>query len=300
LAGCTREVGVVTREEQARKAEHFLALHTDPGLFILPNAWDAASAKIYEIAGFRAVGTTSAGIAHTLGYPDGQVMSLEQNLEGVRRIVDHVDLPVSADVEAGYSASLDGVVNAARGVVEAGAVGLNLEDRARNAPDPLFGIPVMIERIRAIRQMALREGIHLVVNIRTDVYLVPPQSPPDRLRRAVERGNAYREAGADCIFVPDNGGLDGTAITTLAQEIDAPLNIIAGAHTPPIGELEAIGVKRVSLGPRPMQACLGLLRRISLELLNRGSYALMTEDALAYEEVNGWFGASGRLDSDRR
>ena len=282
----------MTREEQARKAEKFLALHTDPGLFILPNAWDATSAKIYEIAGFKAVGTTSAGIAHALGYPDGQVMSLEQNLETVRRIAAHVDLPVSADIEAGYSTSLEGVVKAARGAVEAGAVGLNLEDRAREAPDPLFGIPVMIERIRAIREMAVREGIHLVVNLRTDVYLVPSERPQDRLRRAVERGNAYREAGADCIFVPDTGDLERAAIRTLAEEIDAPLNLIAGAHTPPIGELETMGVKRVSLGPRPMAACLGLLRRISLELLTRGSYALMTEDALTYAEVNRWFGAS--------
>lgn len=290
----------MTQDEQARKAEQFLALHTGPGLFILPNAWDAASAKIYETAGFKAVGTTSAGIAATLGYPDGQVMSLEENLQTVRRIVNHVDLPVSADVEAGYSASLDGVVNAARGVIEAGAVGLNLEDGTGEASNPLCGIPVMIERIRAVREMALKQGIRLVVNIRTDVYLVPPQSPRDRLRRAVERGNAYREAGADCIFVPDTGDLDSVAIRTLVEEVDAPLNIIAGAHTPPIGELETMGVKRVSLGPRPMRACLAFLGRISLELLDRGSYALMTEDALTYEEVNRWFGAPGRLDADRR
>lgn len=288
------------QDKQERKARRFLALHTNPGLFVLPNAWDAASAKIYETAGFKAVGTTSAGIAATLGYPDGQVMSLEENLQTVRRIASHVDLPVSADIEAGYSSSLDGVVKAARGVVEAGAAGLNLEDGTGNLSHPLWEIPAMAERIRAVREMAFKESIPLVLNIRTDVYLVPSSSPRDRLRRAIERGNAYREAGADCVFVPDTCDLDRAAIRTLVEEIDAPLNIIAGAHTPPVAELEDLGVKRLSLGPRPMRACLAFLRRISLELLHRGSYSLMTEDALTYEEVNRWFRASVRSDADGR
>jgi len=279
----------VTKLEQSRKAEEFQALHKGPGLFILPNAWDVTSAKIYETAGFKAIGTTSAGISATLGYPDGQVMSLEENLQTVRRIVNRVDLPVSVDIEAGYSTSLDGVVKAARGVVEAGAVGLNLEDATGDVSDPLFGIPMMVDRIRAVREMALHEGAGLVVNIRTDVYLVRSQIPQDRLRRAVDRGNAYRQAGADCIFVPDMGDLDSTAIRTLVQEVDAPLNIIAGSRTPPIAELRAMGVRRVSLGPRPMRACLALLRRMCRELLDGGSYGLMTADALTYDDVNGWF-----------
>jgi len=290
----------VIEGEQAREARQFLALHTDPGLFILPNAWDVVSAKVYETAGFKAIGTTSAGIAATLGYADGQVMSLEENLQTVRRIASHVDLPVSADVEAGYSSTLDGVVKTARRVVEAGAVGLNLEDGTRESSHTLWEVPVMIERIRAVREMAIRESMPLVVNARTDVYLVPFRSPQDRLRCAVERGNAYREAGADCIFVPDTGGLDRVAIRTLVDEIDAPLNVIAGDHTPPINELEAMGVKRVSLGPRAMRACLALLRRISLELLHRRSYASMTEDALTYEEVNRWFQTSSPSDGGGR
>jgi 2-methylisocitrate lyase-like PEP mutase family enzyme len=273
---------------QKRKADAFLALHHDPQILILPNAWDVASAKIFELEGFAAIGTTSAGIAATLGYPDGQHMSLADNMEVVRRIVHHTELPVSADIEAGYAESFEGVVQAAGAVLDAGAVGLNLEDGTGDPINPLFDKALQQEKIRAIREAGFGRGIHLVINARTDVYLQHDESAHS-LVEAIERGNAYKEAGADCIFVPDVGNLDKGMITVLVKEISAPVNIIAGATTPPIPELQEIGVSRVSVGPRPMRAVLSVLRRIARELKSAGTYTLMMDSSISYAEVNNWF-----------
>ena len=276
-------------DEQRRKAERFLALHKAPPILVLPNAWDACSGRLFELEGFKAIGTTSAGIVATLGYPDGQRMSLKDTIDVVRRIGQCVRLPVSADIEAGYATSTDGIVNSARAVLDAGAVGLNLEDSTGDPSRPLYDRSLMAERIKAIREMALSEDIALVVNARTDVYLVPDQGATGRVRHAVERADAYRRAGADCIFIPDMGDLDKETIARLVDEIDAPLNIIAGHTTPPIAELEGLGVSRVSLGPRPMRAGLALIREIARELLDTGTYTSMTAHALSYSEVNRMF-----------
>lgn len=223
-----------------------------------------------------------------LGYADGQKMSLVENMDVVRRIVKNTFLPVSADIEAGYAVSTEGVVEAARAVLEVGAVGLNLEDSTGNIQIPLYDQFLQQETIKAVREMSIDKGIHLVINGRTDAYM-HSQKPADGLREAIKRGNAYRVAGADCIFVPDVGNLDKKRIETLVKEIDAPINIIAGASTPPILELQGMGVSRVSVGPRPMRAVLSLLRQIAKELTMKGTYKLMMESSISYSEVNKWF-----------
>ena len=276
-------------EGQKRKADDFLALHHASAIFILPNAWDVASGKVFELEGFKAIGTTSAGISSTLGYADGQQMSLAENMEVVRRIVNSTPLPVSADIEAGYATSIEGVVKAARAVLDAGAIGLNLEDGTGDSAAPLFDKTLQQDKIKAVREMADAAGIRLVINARTDVYLVEDASRHRVCVDAIDRGNAYKEAGADCIFVPDVGGLDKKAIATLVKEIDAPVNIVAGATTPPIHELQEIGVSRVSVGPRPMRAVLSLLRKIAKEWTTTGTYKLMSESTITYSEVNRWF-----------
>jgi 2-methylisocitrate lyase-like PEP mutase family enzyme len=283
---------MINRDKQKQKADDFLALHHAPTILILPNAWDVASGKIFELEGFKAIGTTSAGISATLGYADGQHMSLAENMEVVRRIVNNTTLPVSADIESGYATSIEGVVKAAQAALNIGAVGLNLEDGTGDPTTPLFDKTLQQDKIRAIREMAIAQGIHLVINARTDVIMIQDDSP-ENLREAIERGNAYREAGADCIFVPDVGNLDKKTIPILVKEIDAPINIIAGATTPSISELQEMGVSRVSVGPRPMRAVLSLLRKIAKELMTTGTYKLMTESSITYSEVNQWF-ARGR------
>ena len=275
-------------DTQKKKADDFLALHHAGATFILPNAWDVASEMIFALEGFKAIGTTSAGIAAALGYADGQAMTLEENLEVVERIVKNTNLPVSADIESGYAVSIEGVVKAAQAVLSTGAVGLNFEDSTGDPGTPLFDKVHQQEKIKAMRAMSNAGEVHLVINARTDVYLVGDDDK-ENLRSAIERGNAYGEAGADCILVPDMGELDKEVITTLVKEIDAPINIIAGTTTPTISELEDIGVARVSLGPRPMRAILSMLREIARELKATGTYGLMSESTISYGEVNRWF-----------
>lgn len=216
-------------------------------------------------------------------------MSLDENLEVVRRIVNCVDVPISADLETGYSDRPEAVADAARRALEVGAVGINLEDGTGNPTAPLCEESIHVEKIQGVREMAQAMGIPLVINARTDVCLVSDEQPANRLRATIKRAEAYRQAGADCIFVPDTGNLDREAISHLVKEIDAPLNIIAGGNTPPLGDLEEIGVARVSFGPRPMRVMLASLRGMAREWLSAGTYSKMLVDSLTYAEVNGMF-----------
>jgi len=279
---------MVDKSEQRRKAEEFLALHSSDEILILPNAWDVASKEIFEREGFKAIGTTSAGVAATLGHADGEKMTLADNLQVVKRIADHTALPVSADMEAGYADSIEGLIDTAEAVLATGAVGLNIEDSTGDPRVPLFDKNHQQDKIRAVRAASKSSGVHLVINARTDVYLVDGDVSK-QLRRTIERGNLYREAGADCIFVPDVGNLDKSCMEVLVREIDAPINVIAGVTTPAVAELQDIGVARLSLGPRPMRALLALLREVARELKTTGTYDLMADPSISYDEVNGWF-----------
>lgn len=279
---------MINRDKQKHQADEFLALHHAPTILILANAWDVASEKIFEHEGFKAIGTTSAGISSTLGYADVQKMNLAENLQIVQRIVNNTTLPVSADIEAGYATSIEGVAKAAQAVLEMGAVGLNLDDSTGDPIAPFFDTALQQDKIRAIGEMAVAQRIHLVINARTDVIMFQDESP-QTLREAIDRGNAYREAGTDCIFVPDVGNLDKKTIPILVREIDAPVHIIAGATTPSIPELQELGVARVSLGPRPMRAVLSQLRKIAKELMTTGTYQLMAESSISDPDVNQWF-----------
>lgn len=272
-------------DRQKILADAFLSLHHAPSILFLPNAWDVASSKIFELEGFKVIGTTSAGIAASLGYADGQHMSLHENINISQRIIQNTTLPVSIDLEAGYSSSVKGVALSAREALNAGAVGINLEDSVNGS---LFDKILQQEKIRAIREMALTAGVHLFINARTDSYMIL-DDPAECLRQSIERGNAYKEAGADGVFVPDVGLLDPKAIAILAKEIKAPLNILAGTTTPPISELENLGVARVSVGPRAMRALLSVLRKMAHEWLTDGTYKLTSESTISYSEVNGWF-----------
>lgn len=284
------------RSTQIERARAFRRMHQGPRLLLLPNAWDAVSAKLYEVEGFRAVGTTSAGISSALGFPDGERMSLDDNLAVCRRIVEHVAIPVSVDIEAGYSRCLDGLSETVAKVIASGAVGVNLEDSAKagcggSESGALLEPSAQAVRIAAVRQAADRAGVPLVINARTDVFLAHGAAASrERLSEAIQRGNAYRRAGADCVFVPDMGVLGESEIAILANGIETPLNLVAGAKTPSVQRLEALGVARLSFGPRPMRAALQFLRAMAREWLATGSFAqLASGDSLSYDEVNAWF-----------
>lgn len=269
------------------KAQQLRALHTGTHILVLPNAWDAASARLYEEAGFPAVATTSAGVANTLGYTDGEQALREEALFVVRRIARTVQVPVTADMEAGYGAhSVEEVVKTGRGVLEAGAVGLNLEDIAFG-DSALVDLDLQVDKIQALRALGDETGIPLVINARTDAFHLEHLSAKERFRLAVERANAYRTAGADCLFAPFVTQAD--IIADLVKAIDGPLNILAMPGTPPVAELERMGVRRVSLGSGPHRATLGLVRRIAQELRDQGTYRSFTEVAIPYAEINALF-----------
>jgi len=274
-------------EEQKSKANAFRAMHRGSKILVLPNAWDVASARIFEQAGFGAIATTSAGVAFTLGFPDGQKISRVEMLARVARIAKAVTVPVTADVEGGYGERPEDAARTAREVVEAAAVGMNLEDATEDSAHPLVELSLQVEKIRAVREAALKTGVLLVLNARTDVYLLEVGASEKRYEEAVRRLLAYRDAGADCVFVP--GLRDAETIAKLVRDVKCPLNILAGPGSPTAPELEKLGVARVSVGSSPMRATLGLVARIAEELRKSGTYTSL-EGGMPYADVNRMLG----------
>jgi len=266
---------------QREQADTLRRLHSGPSILVLPNAWDVATARLVEEAGFAAIATTSAGVAWALGYPDGERISRDEMLDAVRRMAAAVRVPVTADVEAGYGTTPEAAAETARGVIAAGAVGLNLEDGTSDGD--LLDLGLHVERVQAVRTAGASAGVSIVINARTDAFEVKAWDAGRRFAEAVRRANAYRAAGADCLFVPHVS--DGDTIGRLAREIDGPLNIIAGPPAPPIRELERLGVRRASLGPRVVQAALGLVRRAVVELRERGTYDSMADLLIPFTEL---------------
>jgi 2-methylisocitrate lyase-like PEP mutase family enzyme len=270
-------------ESQTNKAIQFRQLHRGPGALILPNAWDVASARIFEEAGFPALATTSAGIAFSLGYPDGQRIPREEMMARIGRITRAVHAPVTADVESGYGSTPEDAAMTTRELIQAGVAGMNLEDASGHPDQPLADLQLAVEKIKAAREAAIQMRAQFVVNARTDVYLLPGGNPDADYSEALRRLLAFRDAGADCVFAP--GLKDAETIARLVKAIACPLNILAVPGTPSIPELEKLGVARVSVGSGPMRATLGLLRRMAEELKTSGTYSAM-EGAVPYAEVN--------------
>lgn len=269
------------------KIEKFREMHQAPDILVLPNAWDAASAHIFERTGFHAIGTTSAGIAASLGYREPEKISRGEMLQAIKRIIDAVKLPVTADIEAGYALTSEGVAETVKLMAAAGAAGVNLEDSPGVDEHPLQEIEVQAERIKAARNALISINLPLFINARTDLYLFEIGDPKTRFEQVVLRANAYLEAGADCVFVPGIG--DPKIIAKLVKEIQGPINILANPGVPAIQELQQLGVKRVSLGSGPMRATLGLIQRMAHELQATGTYKTFTDDSIPYAEVNHFF-----------
>ena len=270
---------------QQTKAKSLRALHDD-GVLVLPNAWDAGSAAAIAAAGAKAIATTSGGVAWSLGRPDGQVLTREEMIGQVGRIAEAVDIPVTADVEGGYGPEPEDVAATVRAAVEAGAVGVNIED-SRAPGGPLFDPREQAERLRAGRTAADRSGLpDLVINVRTDVFLFGIGDPQGRLDDVVSRASVYAEAGADSLFVP--GLVDLETITALVKATTLPVNVMAGPGAPSVAEFEAAGVRRVSLGTAVAQSAYALAQRAAAEALAEGTYRELG-DALDFGTLNGFF-----------
>lgn len=268
-------------------ATAFRDLHVPGSPLVLPNAWDAASARLVEAAGAAAVATTSAGLAWALGAGDGDRLTRDRALAAVARIVDTVSVPVSADVESGYAEDAAGVADTVRAVLAAGAVGVNIEDGRHTGGESLRPVAEQAGRIAAARGAADAAGVPLFVNARVDTYLRGAgEGAAERLALTLERAAAFLDAGADGVFVP--GVVDPETVEVLVAKVDGPVNVMAGPGAPPVARLAALGVARVSVGSGIAQAAHALVRGAARELLTEGTYGSLT-GGLDFGEVDGLF-----------
>jgi 2-methylisocitrate lyase-like PEP mutase family enzyme len=281
---------------QKEKAKLFLKYHQDKDILVLLNSWDPGSSRLVEACGFKAVATTSMGIAAAFGYPDSQVITLAEMLQAIKGIVNGVQVPVTVDIEAGYGNNVDEVIDSVKKIIATGVAGINIEDSIDLSP-VLIDETEFCERISAIRELSDSLGFHLVINARTDSFYTSSGSTREKLAESIRRGNKYREAGADCIFVQPVS--DKETIATLVKEINAPINILAnpgigGGLPPSVSELQDLGVARLSLGSALMKATLALMKKVADELTEKGTYNILMdtltplpEAAIAYKMAIG-------------
>jgi len=269
------------------KAALFQRLHLGPEILVIANAWDAASARVFEAEGIRAVGTGSAGVAFSHGFVDDERIPRDVMLRAIAEMVAAVDVPVTADILAGMGDSVDAVVATVKEVIALGAAGVNIEDSTEVGGAHLLDIEYQAEKIRAVCAAVEASGVPIVVNARTDAYWLKLGDEKERLRTSIERANRYRAAGAHCLFVP--GTADRATLKTLVAEIAGPLNVLATPGCPPVAELQSLGVRRLSEGSGPMRASLMLVRRIARDLIDTGTYARFHGDAIPYDEANALF-----------
>lgn len=275
-----------------RHAAAFRRLHDGRTGFLMPNAWDAGSAIVLAEAGFEALATTSAGIAFSLGRPDhtipegGKAVSRAVMFDRVRQITAAVDLPVNGDLEDGYGAEPEAVAETIRLAVDAGLAGGNIEDFADGR---LYDEELAVARIAAAREAADASG-GFVLTARTDGLML---SSPAPLADAIRRANRYREAGADCLYVPGVNDLE--SITSLVAEVDGPLNVVMGlgATSLTADALRSAGVARLSLGGSIARAALGFVRDSARELLERGTLTF-AEGQIPQGELNELFARDRR------
>lgn len=269
---------------QVEKAEKLRKLHHGPRILAFPNAWDVVSARILEELGYPAIATSSAAVAFSQGYPDGQRISREEMLGAVERIARAVRIPVTADTESGYGKTPEEIADFTKLLVATGAVGLNFEDITGDDESSHVELGLQVKKIRAVRETSAALGVPLVINARTDIYLMPIGPEATRFERTVERLRAYHEAGADCLFVP--GLCDRETIAKLVKVLNAPLNILASLGCPSLDELEKIGVARVSAGSSAMRAALGAFQRVAKDWRAHGSYDSLLQCTIPYAQLN--------------
>jgi len=263
----------VTTPNRRQLAEDFRKLHRAPPILLLPNCWDPMSARIFEAAGFPAAATTSGGLAWALGYADGEKAPWGEVVAATRRIAQAIRVPLTADIETGYGETPDAVARSVTDIIDAGAVGINLEDGTANPDEPVRNIDAAAARIRAARAAAEAAGVPIVINARIDLYLKHVGDEASRFTDTVRRAEAYLAAGADCIFVFAVADLD--LIKKLTAAIKAPVNVVGRAGGPGLKALEAAGVARVSIASGASTVVISQIRRIAAELHQTGEFDVL-------------------------
>jgi 2-methylisocitrate lyase-like PEP mutase family enzyme len=255
----------------------FHRLHQGPDILRLPNAWDGGSARLMESLGAKAVATTSAGVAWSHGYPDGDALPLRLLLSTVANITRVIRVPLTVDMEGGYGETPAAVGEAVGAVIDAGGVGINIEDGS-NPPD------LLCDKIAQARQAGTRRGVDLFINARIDVYLYELAPEPARVEETLARAKRYREAGASGIFVP--GVVDPAEIRTIAAAVGLPLNVLAWPGLPPAAELTRLGARRLSAGSGITEAVFGHAATLARAFLVEGRSDPLAEGAMSFGEIN--------------
>src|SRR5437016_393348 len=270
-------------KSQKERAEDFRALHHGKRILVLPNAWDVPSARVFEDAGFPAVATSSAGMLVSLGYPDGEVIDRQEFVSAVGRIARVLSVPLSADIVAGFGKTSKEVLATVKAILKAGAIGVNIEDFI-HATKKLYPVERQIENVKALRKLSETTGVPLVINARTDALRFADGDEEARIKEAIRRAMAYRDAGADCVY--PMGLIDATSIARFVKALDFPINVMVRKGLPPVSELQRLGVARVSFGPSASYAAMGLLKRAAKEILEQGTYENLVDRAISFDELN--------------
>ncbi len=265
------------------RLDSFRQLHAGPEPLILANAWDACSARLTESLGAKAVATTSAGMAWSLGYPDGDAAPITEVIALVGRIARAIHIPLSVDIEGGYATDPSKIESMVRALIDLGVVGVNIEDGASD-PD------LLVAKIERIKSAAQRAGADIFVNARTDVYLRGLVPEDGLVAETVARASRYRAAGADGIFVP--GLKDAAAIRAIASEVTLPLNVMAVPGLAPVSELGALGVRRLSAGSAIAQSVWNRVESLTRDFLTTGQSGPLSEDAKGYGQLQQLFTAA--------
>lgn len=274
--------------KQNKLAEKFRSLHHGDNTLILPNAWDSASAKIFEIAGFNAIATTSSGISWACGYADGEHIPPEVMIEMIGRIAGSVNVPVTADIEAGYYKDQHHFEYFIEQIIEAGAVGINLED-SDSQTHSLHDAEWQASRIRTVRSIAKRKGVNIFINARTDAMALPKVELSEKITACIYRANQYEAAGADGIFIPFVRDME--TIEILKKSVNLPLNILID-KTLDIAILKKLKVNRISTGGKPMLSVLGFLKNIASQLKEGNDWGSLYSGELTYGAMNENFTAN--------
>lgn len=271
-------------EQQKEKARKFSTMHRQPGMFILPNAWDVGSAYVFEKQGFAAVATSSAGIAYAQGCPDSETVSFDDYLWIVERMSRRLNIPLSVDFERGYGETADEVKDNARKMLLAGVVGFNIED---GQPDgSLAPLEFQLAKIKALTELKAELDIDFVINARSCAYWLNIGNEETKLQTACERGNAFAEAGADCVFVP--GAVDENTIRRLVVGIKAPLNIILNGKFNDFAQLRKLGVRRLSIGSSLVRYIFDRIIQQS-NALSSGKIKELLNTDFSYTKANAYF-----------
>lgn len=261
----------MTVHDQQAKAKTFREMHQLEATFVMPNAWNAGSACMLEEAGFSAIGTTSAGIAFCLGLPDYRgALGRDAAFEETARIANAVAVPVSSDTENGYGHTPEEVADTITALAPTGAVGASIEDYGYGyKKGEQYPLDLSVERIAAARSSADKLDFDITLTARAECYLV---GHPDPLTESIKRANEYRQAGADCLYVP--GVKDLKTIKTLVDEIDGPVNVVMGLAGKPlsVSQLEDVGVRRISIGGSLTRTTFGVIRKVAQEIRDEGTF----------------------------